>query len=167
MTADGWIQWYFDVKDSFGAPALTYIDSVGRIYAKRCQKCRGKVRHATSAHGWVCGHCGAAWRYWDRCLSKGEIQKSLRPHGFDERHARYFDVARLFYLFINGSKPWDAKLYVLHAMGHPIRRLAEAFPAAYPDAPGPFSRESTRRRVQAARADWERLLSSAGIRVAA
>ena len=166
MTPDGWIRFYYDQRDSFGAPALNYIDTVGRVYAKRCSArgCRARIRHCTSTHEWVCGKCGAPWKYWNRALSKGEIQKSLRPFGFDQPLARYFDVARLLHVFLI-ERQWNARLYVLHAMGESNADLATNFPTRFPDAPGPWSKESVRTRVNAARQEWVERLAAAGIKV--
>jgi len=171
VSPDGWVRWYYDTRDSFGAPALNYIDTVGRVYAKRCSakkqngaKCNARIRHCTSTHEWVCGKCGASWKYWMRALSKGEIQKSLRPFGFDQPLARYFDVARLLHDFLREGG-WNAKLYVVNAMGEPAAELAQRFPERFPDAPGPWRKTDVLDRVRTARAEWIERLASAGIKV--
>jgi len=164
LTADGWIRFYYDQRESFGAPALNYIDTVGRVYAKRCSKCHARIRHCTSNHEWVCGKCGAPWKFWMRALSKGEIQKSMRPFGFDESNARYFDIARLLHVFLTEGG-WNAKLYVVNAMGEPMASLAEKFPLRFPEAPGPWSVGSVHARIRTARTEWAERLTAAGIKV--
>lgn len=164
MTADDAIRMYYRMRDSFGAPALNFVDSTGRMHADTCAKCGGKKRHETKVGDWVCGHCGANWPYVDRFIFKGEVQKSPSSRTFDDVHARYFDVARALDGLLRAI-PWDARLYIANVMGYNLRQLERDFPITFPEATGSFSRRSISRRIKVAREAWTSRLRAIKIRV--
>jgi len=169
VTPEGWIRWYYDTRESFGAPALNYVDSTGRIYAKECgsktrgKTCRSKHRHCKNDGVWVCGRCGSVWKFWDRYLLKGEVSISLRPKGFDDQNARYFDVGRLLSRFY-ADHGHDARVFAIHAMGASEREIAERFADPH-DQDRPWSRSTVHRVLADARREWVEKLRSAGIKV--
>lgn len=165
MTADGWLRFYYATRDSIGAPGLDFVDSTGRVFAKRCDACEGKKRHGTKLGDYVCGHCGAPWPYVDQQIFKGEVQKTARCGSFDDSLGRYFDVAKLLGEFMK-EHPWDAKLYIAHVVaGLSFAELGPEFERRF--ARPPLSKSSAYRRVQSARAAWDRKLRRAGIDVCA
>ena len=153
MTPDGWVEWYYHKRASFGAPALNYVDSTGRYYLQTCSKCRHRKRHPTKSGDWVCGHCGAPWRYRDQYIPKGAVQTSARPVDFGHVHAQYFDIGVLLSHFLR-DHPWSAGLYVAFSLGWSQRKLA---------ALGPWGKDTVRRRIDFARRDWGDRLHAAGI----
>ena len=168
MTADGWIIWYFRTRDSFGAPALKYVDSIGRVYGKACAQCEGTRRETRSDGAYICANhrCGKLWPYEDCMILKGIVQKSARVIDFGTINARYFDVAALLHRFLRDEQwQWDAKLYTANTLGYSVRDLSVQFPAAFEDAPGAFSKSAVMRRIAAAREEWRRRLTVADISV--
>ncbi len=163
MTPDGYILWYYRTRDSFGAPALDYIDSVGRMFAKKCS-CGSKLRHTTSIGDYVCGHCGKDWAYEDALLLKGVVKGATSSNSFDMKNARFFDVAKKIDTMLRQHE-WDMKLYILNVLGQSQRDLSVRFPANFPDAPGPWSKDSVRRRIIAMRELFDRRLRAAGMNV--
>ncbi len=176
MTSDGWIRWYYQTRDSFGAPALDFVDSTGRMFVKKCEHtlegrsgevCGSKVRNMKPDGNWICGNfkCAKPWAYEDVYIFKGEVQKSVRVHTFDTTNARYFDVAHQLYGFMTDDQwRWGAKLYVAHALGWSERRLAVEFPLAFPDAPV-IRKSQVHNRIVQARLEWEIRLHAAHIPV--
>ncbi len=168
MTPDGWVLWYYRTRDSFGAPGLNFVDSEGRVFGPWCDHCRSKKKHENSVGTMICANhkCGKAWPYVDRFILKGEVQRSIRPGDFGSANARYFDIARVLHHFIFDKRwQWDARLYVANVLGHSARDLSVRFPAAFEDAPGPFSQSSISRRINVARTEWDRRLCKADINV--
>ncbi len=176
MTADDYIRFYYRTRDSFGAPALDFVDSTGRMFAKKCERslegksgemCGSKKRKMNVDGNWVCDNhrCGKPWAYVDAYIFKGEVQKSKRVHTFDDTNARYFDVAIHLYKFLNDRQwKWGARLYVAHAVGWSIRRLVSDFHVHFPAAPM-VQRSRMSERVVQARMEWEIRLHEAGLPV--
>lgn len=161
-TAKGWLVWYYRVKDSHGAPAFSFIDSTGRLYAKECSKCRNRHRHARKDNSWACGHCGQDWPYEDRYILKGEIQRSARFDGMEMRNARQFDVGRIVHrLLIDHREP--GHLYVANCMGVSIRRLADAGAEFWPTWGFSWKRSSVHNAIQRGAQLWEESLDRADI----
>lgn len=160
--AKAWIQWYYEVKDSHGAPALSFIDSTGRLYGKHCTKCRGKNRHARRGGGYACGYCGADWPYVDRFILKGEIQRSLTTSGFEIKNARQFDIGRLIHNLLL-SQMIPGHLYVANAMHFSIRKLVESGSEYWPDWEFTWTRHAVHEAVKRGASVWEKSLTEAGI----
>ncbi len=176
MTADDYVRFYYRTRDSFGAPALNFVDSTGRMFADKCEYalegkqskiCGSKERKMCPDGTWICANhrCTKPWAYVDAYIFKGEVQKSVRIHTFDGPNALYFDIARLLFLFLNdGEWRWTGRLYVAHAMGWTMRRLVDDFRKHYPDAP-PFQLTQTHHRVGQGRLEWETRLHQSKIPV--
>lgn len=156
------LRWYFMVKDSHGAPALSFIDSTGRLYAKHCTKCKAKLRHHKKDGFPVCGFCGAAWAFVDRHIMKGEIQRTLKTSGHELKNAKQFDVGRLVHNLLQ-SDPIPGHLYVANSMHMPIRQLVEVGPEYWPDWKFSWSRHAVHQAIKQGAELWERSLSDAGI----
>ncbi len=166
MTPAGWIRYYYDRKESIGAPALNIIDSEGRIYDSRCSKCKGKARHQKDEGYWVCGHCGEVWEFHDVVIFKGKRAKTPpRPHGFDRQLGRMFDIGRLISRFLaDPDYRWDARLYIGQvACGYSQRELAKQAHIFFPDIPGGLSKTSVQRRLTRASLRWSAIVKTAGL----
>lgn len=161
-TGKGWIQWYFRVRDSHGAPAMNFVDSTGRLYAKKCMKCGATHRQCRNDSVWVCGRCGHDWDYADRHILKGEIQRSVRFDGFEMKNARQFDIGRLLDVFLREHEI-PAHLYVANCADFTIRTLCEDGPARWPTWGISWSFRSVRDKVNQGSAIWEDVLTKAGI----
>ncbi len=172
MTADDYVRFYYRTRDTFGAPALNFVDSTGRMFAKKCEKsidgkpgvvCDSKKRTMKPDGNWICDNhkCGKPWSYEDVDLFKGEVQTSKRVHTFDGPNGRYFDIARLLFLFLTDPQwKWNSRMYVAYTMGWTIRRLVSEFHVHYPKAPL-VQRSQINEKVIQARMEWEtRLLES-------
>lgn len=157
-----WITWYYEVRDSHGAPALRFVDSVGRLYAEKCRDCGSRTRHARNDGSWACGHCGRDWDFDDRFLLKGEVQKSVRHDGFELKNGRQFDIARLVANLLR-EHPIPGHLFVANAMHHPIRQLCELGPEMWPDWDLTWTKHSVHEAVKQGEAIWEDMLLLAGV----
>ncbi len=176
MTADQYVRFYYRTRDSFGAPALDFVDSTGRMFAKKCERelegkpgevCGSKNRTMNPDGNWICGNhrCGKLWAYVDAYLFKGEVQTSTRIHTFDGSYGMYFDVARVLYHFLNTQQwRWSGRLYVAYVMGWTMRRLVDDFRKFYPKSP-PVRLTQTHDRIGQARLEWEIRLHEASIPV--
>ncbi len=176
MTPGGYVKWYYITRDGFGAPGLDFVDSTGRVYAKKCGKCGHAKRHPTKAGGWVCGKCGRAWDHEDRFIFKGEVQKPKTFDIFERQNARWFDLGTIIFRMLDDDEwEWDMKLYIATCLGHSVDPLTDAdgvvrmpglaakFTELWPGAPGPWSRASIYRRVTRAKDEWVRRLTRAGV----
>ncbi len=161
-SAKGWIQFYFRVRDSHGAPAMNFVDSTGRVYAKQCGKCGATHRQCRNDRVWVCGRCGRDWDYVDRQIMRGEIQRSIRFDGFEMKNARQFDIGRLLDRLLRKHEV-EGHLYVASAMGFSIRELCEKGPERWPKWGISWSFRCVRDRVNDGNAIWEDMLLQAGI----
>lgn len=164
MTPDGTIRWYYRQRDSFGAPAMNFVDSTGRMYAESCADCGYKIRHCRDDTVWVCGSCGQTWGFVDRHIFKGEVQKSIRTDTFERINARWIDVGTQIHHFTNDPLwRWDARLYVLHALGFSLRELAAQGPNFLPSRPGAWGKSVLGDRIVSARGEFSGRLKSVGI----
>lgn len=154
------------MRDSFGAPALNFVDSTGRVYAESCGECKAEIRHCRGDGSWVCGRCGALWGYMDRHIFKGEVQKSIRTDTFERLNARWIDVGTQIHRLINDPLwKWDAKLYIANVMGFSVRQLMKDGPRMFPTRPGAWGKSVVHDRIVAARGEFFGRLRDAGIPV--
>ena len=166
MTADDYVRFYYRTRDSFGAPALNFVDSTGRMFVAKCERslegkpgetCGSKERKMNPDGNWICANhrCAKPWAYEDKLIFKGEVQTSNRVHTFDGPNGLYFDIARLLYLFLMDPQwKWSGRLYVAYTMGWTMRRLVNDFRKQYPDSP-PVRLTQTHDRIGLARHEWE------------
>jgi hypothetical protein len=164
MTPDATVRWYYRMRDSFGAPAMNFVDSTGRMYAETCADCGYKIRHCRDDTVWVCGRCGLTWGYVDRHIFKGEVQKSIRTDTFERVNARWIDVGTQIHYFLEDPLwKWDARIYILNALGFSMRQIAADGPKMFPAVKGSWDKMIVCRRIVAARGEFFGRLKNAGI----
>lgn len=175
MTPKALICWYYDQRDTQGPKGFNPIDSTGRWYYQTCRAksktlpgkvCGHRHRHARKDGEWVCGRCGAKWKYIDRFIFKGEVQTSKRSNGLSRTSERYIDVGSVLHsMMVDPTWRWDMMIFVATCQGHHIKGgLAAEFRKAYPDAPGPWGQRALFYRAADARDEWVRRLGHAGVK---
>lgn len=178
MTPAGLVVWYYQTRESLGAPGLNFIDSTGRVYAKDCEACDYKFRNCNKVGAWVCGRCGKPWAFEDHFILKGEVQTPNPTDIFERQLSKWVDVGVVLYNILKDPEFfWDMRLYVATCNGFKVdpRRdpvegdearppLADMFVLLWPNAPGPWGRRSMFYRVSRAKKEWTRQLSKTGIK---
>lgn len=176
---DGLIRWYYTVGEDLGAPGIDYVKSRGRVYLKVCGStskesrrrrgnvqgpCPSKLRHLTAEGEYVCGRCGAVWRYRDRFALRGEVQESVRSGSFEDAKSRWVDVGVQLAQFLEDPGfRWESRLYVANVCGHSVRDLVKYGPTWFPEANFPWHRDGVHKRVVVGREEWTRRLAVAEI----
>lgn len=146
---------------------MNFVDSTGRIYGKRCGKCKGKVRESRADGAYICAdhNCGVLWPYIERHIFKGEVKKSKRPSS-EFMYARWLDVGVQLHFFLTDPL-WrtNARVYVAYVMGFSVAKIsAHANDEFWGTIPGSgWSRSVIYERKDKGRREWIRRLSDAGI----
>lgn len=172
--ADRWLRAYVYELQGGGpsAKALNPVDSEGRYYLRRCAKCHGRIRHATAAGGFACGHCGEPWPYRDRYLLRGEVQTSRHIGAAESAFIGKIRtdrptvraLAEVFWRLSEAEDPWPWRIYVATTgAGLTFRELEARGREILPDAPMVFSRPTIGRRHRVGRAAWAAGLQQAGL----
>lgn len=166
MTADQLILWYYSTNEAFGAPAMNFIDSTGRIYDTACCFCEHKVRQTITDGTWVCAnhHCGKPWHFIDAYIFKGEVQQPPNSDTFADRLSNWLDIGTVLYKYLN-EYGTCARVYVAYARGFQIAEISAAHsPGLWLTEPGcGWSPRTVYRRKEEGRAEWIRRISDAGI----
>lgn len=169
MTPDGYIRDYLS-RSRRGALGLNFVDSTGRVYLKRCQKCKYRHRHWSSQEkAWVCGHCGVIWKYRSRYMLKGEVQVTPNP---GVASAVAVDIATIGVLLDRWLRDphaarWHARLY-LYKVGTETGlelMVREGKPPELRACPYPWTRWRVGEAIREGRREWVRRLSRAGLPV--
>lgn len=175
VNPDGLIRAYVHLLRTQGAPGVRLVDGEGRVYLKACNAkrkgrktpCRSKKRHPTKEGNYVCGHCGARWRYYDRLLLKGSVQVSPKIGAIENCLVNDATVGVLFDRFMKSKKfYWAARVYVLKIVeGVGDKHLARIGRKRIPESPHRWTEYQVRQLVNLARAEWRTRLLAAGIRL--
>lgn len=164
MTPDGWIRFYYSRQNDAGAAGFNLVESEGRVFAGRCEKCNKRRRKQTPTLEWVCANhrCrtnGAAtpWPYKAAFVLRGVVQTSSKPDHGERRLYRYLDVARELARFLE-AEGTRGRIYVAAALGMSRRDIATQGPNAWPGDEFPWSEWNVRKAIQEGREKWtERL----------
>jgi hypothetical protein len=175
-------------REHAAAPSLNLVKASGVVYARRCgaplkrpvtqrerlagkkprpTKCLGRVRHYSDAQRqFVCGHCGAPWRSWERHSLRGETQETgTRRDGAERRLARFAQVGlALERLRREARNPWAVAVYIKNALGSSFATLAALGPTSLgvEGQPPAWSVTSIKRLVNRGAREWVRQLRRVG-----
>lgn len=108
---DDLIRAYYELQGG----ALQLFESEGRAYAERCEACGEKDRTMDRMGNQVCANhrCGALWPYVVKMISHGEVQKSGRPQGYENRLAGLVPVGYALNQMLRDRERWRWAAQVL------------------------------------------------------
>lgn len=163
MTPDGAVLAYLELRQALSsAPPASLSVSLGRAYAKRCDRCGSAGRFEGKHQVQRCSRCGDPWPVEEVEVLRGQVQTSRRAGG--GRAARLARLATLGQALdaVPPVERWALERYV--AWGGPGRAdvgLAELGRECWPDAPFDWTQYRVRQLVRTARqlleAELERL----------
>ena len=175
MTPEAYVRDYVR-QVTRGARALNFVDSTGRIYRKVCRtkkkngaKCSSKIRHWSGKQkAYVCGRCGAAWKYVDKFMARGEVQVSRDVDLADRVRAEGATIGLLLHRFL-ADEPyrWESRLFVYAALSElgweKLHRTGR--PDAFREFPKSWTEWNLRGVLSRGRAEFRCRLERAGLAV--